>query len=90
MDRYRVTPTMDASGYGILDRESYDYCGLPDENGRPRTLVWKTKGSAEAWLNQCYRTWSAWEGNGKGSAPKGWRPRRPAPSPFDRGHRFYN
>jgi hypothetical protein len=90
MDRYRVTPAMDADGFMILDRESYDFCGLPDENGRVRPLQWTTRGSAEAWLNQCYRSWAQWEGNGKGTAPKGWRPRRPETSPFDRGHRFYN
>jgi hypothetical protein len=90
MDRYRVTITPSADGFVILDRERYDFCGLPDENGRVQPLKWKTRGLAEAWLDQCYRTWSQWEGNGEGTPPKGWRPRPPQVSPFDRGHRFYN
>lgn len=94
MNRYRVTLTPDGQMFGILDREQYDWCGLPDEDGNVQRLEWKAKPSAEAWLQMCYRLWQIWEsdGGGKtaGTPPKGWRPRPPETSPFDRGFRFYN
>lgn len=90
MDRYRIVLTRDGQNFGILDRERYEYCGLPDEDGKILALEWPIRAGAEAWLNQCYRLWRAWEGNGAGTAPKGWRPRPPETSPFDRGFEFYN
>ena len=92
MDRYRITLTPDGQKFGILDREQYDYCGLPDEDGNVKRLEWVLRPAAEAWLQMCYRMWQAWEGNGQGTPPKGWRPHPPEPagSPFDRGARFYN
>ena len=90
MDRYWVTLTRDGQGFGILDRSVYDYCGLPDEDGTIVPLQWPIRSAAEAWLQQCYRTWQTWEGNGAGTPPKRWRPKPPEPSPFDRGFQFYN
>lgn len=94
MSRYVVTMTPDMRGFGILDRELYGYCTLVDENKNLLPLEWTTKAGAEAWLNMCFRRWKSWENGsteGKGRAvPKGWRPRRPEPSPFDRGWQFYN
>lgn len=89
-DRYRVTLTPDGQGYGILDRKEYDYCGLPGDDGQVLELRWKIRSAAEAWLRQCYLTWQAWEGNGQGIPPKGWRPLPPKPSPWDRGIRYYS
>lgn len=94
-DRYVITPTRDTRGFGIIDRELYDYCGLPGEDGTTQPLVWKLHGSAEAWLNRCYRVWNAVESGALIRAevlvPQGWRPAPPPlASPFDRGHRFYN
>jgi hypothetical protein len=89
MDRYRVTATRDGRKIGILDRVSYDYCGLPDEDGTVKPLEWQTRAAAEAWLQTCYRTWQAWEGKGW-PTPKDWRPHPPATSPWDKGVSFYN
>jgi hypothetical protein len=89
-NRYRVTLTRDGQRFGILDREVYDYCGLQVEDGTILALEWATRGSAEAWLQKCYRLWQTWEGDGAGTVPKGWRPRPPETSPFDRGFEFYN
>lgn len=92
MDRYRVTLLPGGQAYGILDRDSYDYCGLPDENGRAVPLEWPLKESAEAWLSLCYRRWRAWEGEPKRRplVPLRWRPLPAATSPWDRGWQFYN
>jgi hypothetical protein len=90
MDRYRIVLTPDGREFGILDRERYEYCGLPDEDGKIVPLQWPIRPAAEAWLQKCYRLWQAWEGNGDGTPPDRWRPRPPEPSPFDRGFRFYN
>jgi hypothetical protein len=90
MDRYHVTLTRDGRKFGILDREAYDYCGLPDEDGKVLPLEWQTRNSAEAWLQMCYRRWQAWEGNGRGTVPKNWRPHTPEYSPWDRGFEFYS
>ncbi|WP_399559088.1 hypothetical protein OG762_52360 (plasmid) [Streptomyces sp. NBC_01136] len=83
MDRYRITLTRDGRKFAILDRERYDYCGLPGEDGKILPLEWSTRRSAEAWLQKCYRMWQTWEGDGAGTAPKRWRPHHPEPSPFD-------
>jgi hypothetical protein len=90
MDRYRVVLTPDASAFGILDREMYDYCGLPDEDGRPKRLTWKTREQAEEWLIRCYHAWKRWEDSREVTPPAGWRPKPPEPSPFDPGYQFYN
>lgn len=89
MDRYRITLTRDGQKFGILDRVKYDYCGLPDEDGKILPLEWATRHSAESWLQKCYRIWQTWEGTADGPPPEGWRPRPPEPSPFDRGFQFY-
>lgn len=88
MDRYRVTLTRDATKFGILDRDQYDYCGLPDEQGRVRPLEWETREGAERWLSMCYRRWAMWEGDRSKAGlrklvPLRWRPHPPQPSPFD-------
>jgi hypothetical protein len=92
VDRYRVTLTPDGSLYGILDRDQYDYCGLPDENGRPKRLEFAERESAERWLGLCYRRWQMWEIDQKQreQVPLRWRPLPPSNSPFDRGYQFYN
>lgn len=94
MDRYRVALLPDGRNFGILDREKYDWCGLPDENGRAKRLEWPVRPAAESWLEMCYRRWAAWESDGGGKSggipPEGWRRRRPQPSPWDRGIRYYN
>jgi hypothetical protein len=82
MDRYRVALTPDASSFGILDRDSYGYCGLPDKSGEVRELHFTARPAAEAWLASCYRLWQSWEGNGEGRPPKKWRPLPPDVSPF--------
>lgn len=89
MDRYRITLTRDGRAFGILDREVYDFCGLPDEEGTVHPLQWQSRASAQAWLTKCYIAWRAWEGSGAGVVPKGWRPRPPETSPFDPGVQFY-
>jgi hypothetical protein len=89
MDRYRIVLTRDGRKFGILDREQYDYCALQSEDGTVHPLEWHTRPAAESWLQQCYRLWKAWEDNGAGIAPKGWRPGGRL-SPFDPGIRFYN
>jgi hypothetical protein len=83
MDRYRITLTRDGRKFAILDREAYEYCALPADDGTLLPLEWPIRPAAEAWLQQCYRTWQTWEGNGAGRAPKGWRPHRPELSPFE-------
>jgi hypothetical protein len=85
MDRYRVTLTRDGRKFGILDRDSYDYCGLPDEAGRVKPLEWELREGAEAWLQRCYRWWKMWETDPKRRqlVPLRWRPLPPAPSPFE-------
>lgn len=85
MDRYRVTTTPDGRKFGILDRDTYDYCGLPDENGTVKPLEWELREGAEAWLSLCYRRWRVWEGEPKRRAevPLRWRPHPPQPSPFE-------
>lgn len=88
-DRYKVTTTPDGRRVGILDREMYGWCTLPDGHGNLIPLEWQTMGAATAWLNQCYRTWKAWETTGEGKAPKNWRPLPPATSPWDRGYQYY-
>lgn len=94
MNRYTVTTTPGLRGYGILDRELYGFCTLADENKNLIPLEWPQKGSAEAWLERCYRTWERWERetniNFVKAVPSGWRPHPPEPSPWDRGWRFYN
>lgn len=90
LDRYRVTLTRDGRKFGILDCELYDYCALVDDGGRVHPLEWGMREAAEAWLNQCFRTWKAWEGNGQGRAPSRWRPKPPELSPWDRGFQYYN
>ena len=90
MDRYRVVLTPEGTAFGILDREQYDYCGFPDEGGRSKRLEFKLKPEAEEWLQSCYIAWWAWEKDGAGTPPDGWRPAKPEPSPFDRGFQFYN
>lgn len=90
MDRYRVTLTRDGRKFGILDTEQYDYCALVDDDGTVLPLEWPIREAAEAWLYNCFRIWQTWEGNGKGTAPKKWRPRPPATSPWDRGIQFYS
>lgn len=92
MDRYRVTLTPDGRVYGILDRDRYEYCGLPDEAGQVKPLEFPIRESAERWLSLCYRQWRAWEGIPKKRAdvPLRWRPLPPEPSPFDQGVQFYS
>jgi hypothetical protein len=92
MDRYRVTLTPDGRVFGILDRDQYDYCALPDENGRPKRLEFALRESAESWLNLCYRRWRAWEGEPKRreQVPLRWRPLPAQTSPFDPGVQHYN
>jgi len=90
VDRYRITLTPEGARFGILDREQYDYCGLPDEDGRAKRLEFKLKPEAEHWLTTCYRTWEAWEKTGEGEPPEGWRPAPAEVSPFDRGWQYYN
>jgi hypothetical protein len=90
MDRYRIAPTRDAQKFGILDRETYEYCGLQNEDGDVVPLEWAIRAAAEAWLQRCYRTWQTWEDTAAGIAPKGWRPHPPEVSPFDPGFKFYS
>jgi hypothetical protein len=85
VNRYRVTLTPDGRKFGILDRELYDYCGIPDGDGAVIPLEWTIKPAAEAWLQRCYRLWQAWEDNGAGVPPRKWRPRPEAVSPFNHG-----
>lgn len=92
MDRYRVTLTPAGQRFGILDTDQYDYCGLPDENGRTVQLEWDDKEDAERWLSMCYRRWRAWEGTKRDGerVPLRWRPLPAETSPFDRGYQYYN
>lgn len=90
MDRYRITLTPEGTAFAILDREQYDFCGLPDEDGRPKRLEFKLRPEAEHWLHTCYEMWRAWEKDRAGTPPEGWRPAPPEPSPFDRGYQYYN
>ncbi|WP_367575292.1 hypothetical protein [Streptomyces griseoaurantiacus] len=83
MDRYRVTLTPDGRVFGILDRDQYEFCGLPDEEGRPKRLEFPAREAAERWLNLCYRRWRAWEGEPKRRelVPLRWRPLPAEPPP---------
>jgi hypothetical protein len=91
MNRYRVTLLPDASAFGILDRELYDYVRLPKpDEVRPSWLTWTTRGAAEDWLLTCYQLWQQWEAAGSKKVPEGWRPHKgEKASPFDRGWQFY-
>jgi hypothetical protein len=64
-----------------------DFCSLPKEGGGRIPLVWKSRASAQAWLQNCYILWAKWEKEGGGEAPAGWRP-IPEPSPYDNGLPF--
>lgn len=91
-DRYVVTATPGQRGFGILDRDLYDWCALPTENGSPLPLEWPLREGAQAWLNMCYRRWRAWESERqrKADVPLRWRPHPQGQSPWDQGWRFYN
>jgi hypothetical protein len=84
--RYVVTQTPDQRRWGILDREWYGFCTLPDGNGNLIPLEWHGRSAAEAWLYTCRVAW----GNGLVPAPEGWDEFRPEPSPWDRGVSYYN
>lgn len=81
--RYVPTMTPDQTRWVILDLEMWGYCTLPDDDD-PSSLLpleWRSRAGAEAWLRQCYRTWSNWDQQGE-STPIGWRPFRREPNPF--------
>lgn len=82
--RYKVTMLPDRSGWAILDRDLYGYCTLDDGHGNLLPLEWKGQPAAEAWLQDCYRLWSA----GAVPAPRGWRPHNQEVSPWD--HAWYD
>jgi hypothetical protein len=83
--RYLPWTLPDGSGWGILDWSLMEFCGLPDEAGKIRRLSWNSRQSADAWLQNCYITWRAWEGTGEHPAPRGWKPRPEGTSPYDNG-----
>lgn len=68
----------DRPTYVILDLEWGGYCTLPDGHGNLLPLEWQNKGSAEAWLNRCYRAWAS----ETVPAPRNWRPLPYEPSPW--------
>lgn len=81
MKRYIVTMTYDRLAWGILDRYMWDFCALPDDPKDPHPnmlpLEWRSRHSAEAWLQRCYKMWGA----GLVPAPVDWRP--PPPDAVD-------
>jgi hypothetical protein len=83
--RYVVRQTPDRRAWAILDRHLDAFCALPDSTEpRPNLLPleWGSRAGAEAWLHGCFIAWERWEGV-KAPAPKGWKPFKPEPSPWD-------
>lgn len=71
--------------WALLDWEQMEFCSLRDNSGRVLPLTWKSKNSAEAWLQKCYVMWALWEKDGGGTPPRDWRPRPAGPSPYSLG-----
>lgn len=85
-DRYKVIGLPGPQDkYVILDTQIFGYCTLPDTYD-PSTLLpleWKSRASANAWLQRCYRVWRRWDNAGR-PVPDNWEPYASIPreSPF--------
>jgi len=89
LGRYKPWLTPDRTKWVIFDWKLTEFCTLQDEYGNVLPLEWNTRPAAEAWLQQCYRTWWGWEQTGSGRVPDDWRPIAAEVSPWDRGYRFH-